>query len=99
MLYVINRYREQTTDPAPAVEILREIEAASRLTATALCNNSHLCDETTADTVRESLEFANNVSNATGLPIKFTVAREEIASELSDIDNLFTVKRMVLPPW
>lgn len=99
MLYVINKYREQTTSPEAPVEILREIETASRLKATALCNNSHLCDETTSDTVRDALPFAEEVSKITGLPIKYTVIREDLAKNFADLDNVFPIKRMVLPPW
>ncbi len=99
MLYVINKYREQTTSPEAPVEILREIETASRLKATALCNNSHLCDETTAETVRDALPFANEVSRITGLPIKYTVIREDFVKDFPDVPNIFPVSRMVLPPW
>lgn len=99
MLYVINKYREQTTNPEAPVEILREIETASRLKATALCNNSHLCDETTSQIVRDALPFAEEVSKITGLPIKYTVIREDLVKDFSDVPNVFPVSRMVLPPW
>lgn len=42
MLYVINRYRVLSQTPEEAAALLQEIEAASRLKATALVNNSHL---------------------------------------------------------
>ena len=99
MLYVINKYREQTTNPEAPVEILREIETASRLKATALCNNSHLCDETTSDIVRDALPFADEVSKLTNLPIKYTVIREDLVKDFPDVPNVFPVSRMVLPPW
>lgn len=99
MLYVINKYREQTTNPEAPVEILREIETASRLKATAICNNSHLCDETTSDIVRDALPFAEEVSKITGLPIKYTVIREDLVKDFPDVPNVFPVSRMVLPPW
>ncbi len=99
MLYVINKYREQTTNPEAPVEILREIETASRLKATALCNNSHLCDETTSEIVRDSFPFAEEVSKITNLPIKYTVIREDLVKDFPDAPNIFPVSRMVLPPW
>ena len=46
MLYVINRYRVLSQTPEEAAALLGEIEAASRLKATALVNNSHLGVET-----------------------------------------------------
>lgn len=99
MLYVINKYREQTTNPEAPVEILREIETASRLKATALCNNSHLCDETTSEIVRDSFPFAEEVSKITNLPIKYTIIREDLVKDFPDTPNIFPVSRMVLPPW
>ena len=46
LLYVVNRSRNLTHDPAEALCVLREIEAASRLHATAVANNTHLADFT-----------------------------------------------------
>ena len=51
MLYVINRYRVLSQTPEEAAALLGEIEAASRLKATALVNNSHLGVETRLDTL------------------------------------------------
>ena len=58
MLYVINRYRVLSQTPEEAAALLQEIEAASRLKATALVNNSHLGVETRLDTLLGGLDFA-----------------------------------------
>lgn len=42
MLYVVNRYRKLVETPEEAVSLLHEVEAASRLKATGVVNNSHL---------------------------------------------------------
>ena len=47
MLYVINQYRVLTTTAEEAASLLPEIEAASRLKATGLVNNSHMSRQTT----------------------------------------------------
>ena len=72
MLYVINRYRPMTSHSPDAVELLREIETASRLKATGIINNSHLMTLTNEQTVLDSLEFAKETARALKLPIKMT---------------------------
>ena len=51
MLYVVNRYRILSTKPEETLPLLREIEGASHLKATAVVNNSHLGVDTTQQTV------------------------------------------------
>ena len=66
MLYVINRYRVLSQTPEEAAALLQEIEAASRLKATALVNNSHLGVETCLDTLLVGLDFARKTAQLTG---------------------------------
>ena len=74
MLYVINRYRVLSQTPEEAAELLQEIEAASRLKATALVNNSHLGVETRLDTLLGGLDFARKTAQLTGLPLLYSTA-------------------------
>lgn len=74
MLYVINRYRVLSQTPEEAVALLSEIEAASRLKATALVNNSHLGVETTLETLLGGLDFARKTVELTGLPLLYSTA-------------------------
>ena len=84
MLAVINASRPLTETPEDAVEVLREIEAACRLPFTGLVNNTNLGQETTAQTVLDSLPYAEAVSRQMGgLPVRFTCCREDLADELS----------------
>ena len=69
MYCVCNMYRPLTADPGEAVGIIREIESKSRLKMTALINNSNLGAETTPDTVSASLEWADEISLLSGLPV------------------------------
>jgi len=69
MLYVLNRHRYLVSDPAEAVEILREIEAASHLTATALVDNAHLGSETTLEALLDEEGYAQAVGDLCGLPL------------------------------
>lgn len=93
MLLVINAYRPLTRDTESTVEVIREIENAGGIRFTAIVNNSNLGEETTAQTVLDSLEYAQSIADAVGLPLKMTSVREELYDELKDkIKNLFPLK-------
>lgn len=81
ILYVINKYRYLTKEPEDALQLMREIEAASGLLCTGIVNNSCLGFETTTETVAASLEFAERVSDACKLPIMATAAVKEALPE------------------
>jgi archaellum biogenesis ATPase FlaH len=98
MLYVINRYRPLASEPESASMILREIERASRLRATGVVNNSHLKEFTTQETILESLGFARETAATLGLPLMFTTAPKEIATQLN-IERLYPIEIYVKTPW
>lgn len=98
MLYVINRYRALTQTAEEAAEILREIEAVSRLKATAVVNNSHLKQFTTAQTVLNAMSFADETARLLGLPLAFTTVPRNLAGELN-IENAYPVDVYVRTPW
>ena len=100
MLYVVNQYRVLTTTAEEAVSLLPEIEAASRLKATGIVNNSHLSRQTTAADVLASVPFADEVSRLTGLPVLFTTAPPAAANELAGrIGNILEAQIYVKFPW
>lgn len=99
MLYVINRSRPLIETPQQAADILQEIEYASRLKATGIVNNTHLSQFTSPDLVSESAEYTSEVCRITGLPLRFTSVRGELATVINDIDNIYPVKIYVKPPW
>lgn len=106
VLYVINRYRSLTATPQEAADLLAEIERASRLRATGVVNNSHLKDETTAETVLDSLAFARETARLLGLPLVCTTIPARLADSLSDIpgettyvENAYPVEVCVRTPW
>lgn len=97
MFYVANRFRNLVQDPADALENLREIEFACHLQATAIVNNSHLKDATTADTVQQGLSYAPEVAKLAGLPLVCTTVSEAVA--VGDADYCYAVKTYVKNPW
>ena len=85
MAFVVNCYRPLTTTVEDTVEIMKEIEAACGLGFTCIVNNSNLGEETTAATLRDSLDFAERLSEAIGLPIWMHTAEKSVAEDLSDL--------------
>ena len=86
MAFVVNCYRPLTSTPEDTVEIMREIEKACGLNFTCIVNNSNLGEETTAETVRGSLEFIKGLCELTGLPLWCHTAVASVAEELSELE-------------
>lgn len=96
MLYVINKYRLMTKAPDEAVELMREIEYTARFKHTGIINNSNLGVETNIQTVLNSLDYADEVSKQTGLPVVFTSSPCEFECERTKIK---VIKRYVRNIW
>ncbi len=97
MLYVINKYRYLTKEPEETVALMRDIENACGIKCTGIVNNSNLGTETTNETVKASLAFAEAVSRETGLPITATAGTEEALKDISD--NPYPVEIYVKTLW
>ncbi len=93
ILAVINRYRPLTQDAASTIEVLHEIETSMKMKFTGLINNSNLGELTEASDVINSLEYANEVSRQTSLPLVMTCVSEKLYPKLEGkIDDLFMLK-------
>lgn len=103
MLYLVNRYRALTTEVDEAVEMLGEIEKACRLKATAVVNNSHLKQDTTPETILDSMDYAETVAARLGLPLLMTTAPKEVlvSPEINNLNiaNLYPIDVYVKTPW
>lgn len=100
MLCVVNRYRSIHPDVEENVTLLREIESASRLRATGIVSNAHLCRETTAQNIREGDAFAREVAERCSLPCEFTCCEKRLLDELEDMaDVLYPIDIIVTKPW
>ena len=106
MLYVVNMYRNLTQSPAQAVQILREIELKSSLSATGIVNNSHLKGETDEDTVFNSSDFGADVASQAELEYVVQTApnmlfdRTEHKLNLNEQHSKFyPVDVIVKTPW
>jgi len=99
MVYVTNMYRPMTSDPKDSVELLREIEAACRLKATAAVNNSHLKDLTAASTITNSLGYAKEVARIAEIPLLHSTAPRCLVKELPEDEYFYPVDVYVTVTW
>lgn len=83
VLFVANKCRPLTKTPEEALEVMREIEAACGMNITAIVNNSNLGEMTDKETVLSSKDYIEKLSEMSGLPVKFTSVKSDIADELS----------------
>lgn len=97
ILYVINKYRYLTKDPADTAVLMREIEESGSVRCTGIVNNSSLGGETDIDDVISSLSFAEKVSELTGLPIAATCALAEAMP--ANAPEPYIIKRYVRNIW
>ncbi|MDR0952255.1 MAG: hypothetical protein LBM18_04955 [Oscillospiraceae bacterium] len=92
MLLVVNRFRPLTRDGKDTLSVMREIETAAGVPFTAIVNNSNLGEDTTPEHVLGSLSYAEELSKATGLPVKFTSIKRSLYPALEGkIPNLFAM--------
>ena len=100
MIFVINKYRYLTSTAEDTVAIMKEIETAAKAKFTSIVNNSNIGEETTAQDVLNSVEYANKVSSLSGLEIKMTTVKSDLINELGgEIDNLFPINLYVRQSW
>lgn len=99
-LYVFNARRPLTSTPEEAVQVLREIEAVSRVPATGLVNNTNLGAETDADVLAASLPFAEKTAALAGLPVVCTCVHEALADAAgSRLPRIHPLAMWVTLPW
>ena len=91
MLFVTNFFRPLTRTAEDALGVLREVETACGIRATALVNNSNLGRDTTAADVLGTLERMRTLSALSGLPIAFTAADARLKDGLE--------KKLDAPFW
>jgi len=84
MYFVICTTRPLTKTADEIIELMRNIEGASRLRVTHLINNTHLAEFTDVETVLKGQKIAEEVSEKTGVPILFTTVRKDMADQLKD---------------
>lgn len=99
MIYVINRYRALSQTPEECADLLREIEAASRLKATGIVNNSHLGRETAMGHVLEALPFAQRTAELLHLPLLYSTVPDFALEGEQAPEGFKVVRRLVTFAW
>ncbi len=88
MAFVVNFNRPLTSSVADTIEVMHEIEEAAKIKFNCIVNNTNLGNETTPETVYNSLDLVKELSEKTGLPAWLHTAEEGVAKELSGINVL-----------
>lgn len=90
MLFVFNKFRPLTPTAEEALQIMREIEVACKVSFTAIVNNSNLGELTTPEDVLSSLGETQRLSEISGLPVKMTAVRADLVNNLNGkVENIF----------
>ncbi|GAB1475725.1 hypothetical protein MASR2M70_05570 [Bacillota bacterium] len=102
MFFVLNANRHATGNPHDAIRYIQSIEEASKQKITSIVNNTHMCGETTADDIVKGQKLCLEISEITGLPIRYTVISKMLLNEqlCSTVKNeLFPIDIYLKKPW
>lgn len=105
LLFVVNAHRPFAEDGASLGLMLRAVQGAARLAVTGLVANTHLMEETTAETVRTGIRAARELEAATGIPLRFCAVLAGLVRTLDGPDGgaenlpLLAVERHILAPF
>ncbi len=78
MFCVINQRRPLTIDAFDSLEVIREIELASRLKCGCIINNTNLGDESSLEVIEQSAKYAQEVKEKSGCKRLITTIRRDI---------------------
>jgi hypothetical protein len=101
-LLVLNFRRPGTQGSDEAEQMIRRIEAVSRVRVSGLISNTHLMDETTVEVVEEGLRLAAETGRRVGVPVVAVTVPEDVADGLrleSLACPIVTLERIVKPPF
>ena len=105
LLFVVNANRPFAADLPSQRTMLRGVEAAARLGVTGLVANTHLMQETTAETVRAGIRAARELETATGIPLRFCAVPQELArlfdaqARTADDPPMLVMERHIVAPF
>lgn len=98
-LFVINPSRPMQGDAEAIISLLREIELRASCQVTGLICNGNLARETDLATVLHGESVAEEVSAQTGIPIKCTAIRENLAQAYPGKQKLLPIRLYMRPSW
>ena len=105
LLFVVNALRPFAEDRASLGRMLEAVQRAARLGVTGLVANTHLMEETTAETVRAGIRAARELEAATGIPLRFCAVLAALARTLGGSDGgvenlpILPLERHIVAPF
>ena len=101
MLVVANLKRPLTESKQEIIDMVRSIESASRLKATALINNTNISYETTTEILLENAQELEDAAQELGIPVRFyTGVRDVVANLPGELkDKAFELSLNLTPDW
>lgn len=87
MYFVICATRPLQSNTDEVLELMKNVEFASRLKITHLINNTHLSVFTDTDTVLYGQSLCEEVSRKSGIPIFCTTVREDLKNKIMPLVN------------
>ena len=101
VLFIINAYRPLSSSAELIIELLRDIESASRLSVTGLVNSSNVAALTTEEEIVKGQAITDEVSHKTGIPCRFVAAMPDVLARLPKGLKAkgFTIKRYLSLPF
>ncbi len=101
MFFVLNANRPETATVQAALEFIRKIEDTSRAKITGIVNNTNLLMSTSVEDVIRGYNLSLELSELTGIPLKYNVVLSEIASLLPNdlIGEIFPIELYMRQEW
>jgi hypothetical protein len=99
VLLVVNVCRPFSANATEVISAMRNIEAASGLAVTGLVSNTNMGAETTPDQVNAGLKIVREVSELTGLPLRWLVVPDWMFEEFQTETPLLPLQLMTTYPW
>ncbi len=101
VLQVVNTRRPFTATVDGILEMRRRIEASSGLQVTGYIGNTHLMEDTTAETILESIPVLRELEQVSGSPVRFITAAVRLHETVRARQPypVLALRRILQPPW
>lgn len=101
MFFIINALRPDTSMAEDIIKLIRDIEYASRCKVTSIVNNTNLSYLSSVKDIKDSLKLIDEVSNLTGINVKYISGTEDILSKLPQElkEKIFPIKLFMQLPF
>lgn len=99
-LYVINTMRPLQSTADEIIEMMRQIEFASKLSVTGIVCNGNIANATEAAMIEESMKIVEEASEKTGISIRFTAVKQDLLEQVSVVDGeKYPIILYMRPDW